>query len=197
MKDRLSNRRNFIKRTATAAGVAWLSGLTNQTIAAVPGELSRSSNEPVRIRFSVININHAHINSMVGAVKRGGGELVSLYAKEPDLIAAFTKQFPEVKLATSEKEILEDASIQVILSSGIPDERAPLGVRVMQHGKDYLVDKPGIITLEQLATARRVQKETGRIYSIMFSERFENSATVKAGELVKAGAIGKVIQTIG
>ena len=31
----------------------------------------------------------------------------------------------------------------------------------------------------------------------MYSERFENRATVKAGELVKAGAIGKVIQTIG
>ncbi|MCW3089008.1 MAG: gfo/Idh/MocA family oxidoreductase [Ferruginibacter sp.] len=134
---------------------------------------------------------------MVGAVKRGGGELVSLYAKEPELIAAFTKLFPEVKLAKSEKEILEDPSIQVILSSGIPDERAPLGIRVMQHGKDYLVDKPGIVTLEQLAAAKRVQKETGRIYSIMFSERFENSGTVKAGELVKAGAIGKVIQTIG
>ena len=67
----------------------------------------------------------------------------------------------------------------------------------MKHGKDYMVDKPGIITLEQLAEVREVQKETNRIYSIMYSERFENKATVKAGELVKAGAIGKVIQTIG
>ena len=31
----------------------------------------------------------------------------------------------------------------------------------------------------------------------MYSERFENRATVKAGELVKAGAIGSVVQTIG
>ena len=31
----------------------------------------------------------------------------------------------------------------------------------------------------------------------MYSERFENRATVKAGELVKAGAIGRVVQTIG
>ncbi len=31
----------------------------------------------------------------------------------------------------------------------------------------------------------------------MYSERFENRATVRAGELVKAGAIGTVIQTIG
>ena len=67
----------------------------------------------------------------------------------------------------------------------------------MQHGKDYMSDKPGITSLEQLAQVRKVQKETGRIYSIMYSERFENKATEKAGKLVKEGAIGKVIQTIG
>src|SRR6188768_1958957 len=86
---------------------------------------------------------------------------------------------------------------QLVLSSIIPNERAPLGIRVMQHGKDYMSDKPGITSLEQLAEVRRVQKQTGCIYSIMYSERFENKATVKAGELVKAGSIGKVIQTIG
>ena len=67
----------------------------------------------------------------------------------------------------------------------------------MQHGKDYMADKPGITTLEQLAEVRRVQAQTKRIYTIMYSERFENRATVKAGELVKAGAIGRVVQTIG
>lgn len=150
-----------------------------------------------RIRFSVIGINHGHIYGQVEAVVRGGGELVSFYAKEPDLAAAFAKRYPQAKQADSEARILEDNSIQLILSSGIPDERAPLGIRVMKHGKDYMVDKPGITTLEQLAEARKVQKETKRIYSIMYSERLENRATVKAGELVKAGAIGKVIQTIG
>ena len=84
-----------------------------------------------------------------------------------------------------------------MVSAGIPDERAPLGIRVMQHGKDYMVDKPGITTLEQLAEVRKVQAQTKRIYSIMYSERLENRATVRAGELVKAGAIGRVVQTIG
>ena len=67
----------------------------------------------------------------------------------------------------------------------------------MRHGKDFMVDKPGMTTLEQLADVRRVQAETKRIYSVMYSERHENKATVRAGELVKAGAIGKVIQTVG
>jgi predicted dehydrogenase len=152
---------------------------------------------PPRIKFSVIGMNHGHIYGQVEAVTRGGGELVSFYAKEEDLAAAFAKRYPQAKQAKSEAEILDDKSIQLILSSGIPDERAPLGVRVMKSGKDYMVDKPGITTLEQLAQVRKVQKETKRIYSIMYSERLENRATIKAGELIKEGVIGKVVQTIG
>ena len=149
-----------------------------------------------RIKFSVVGLNHPHITSQTDAVLRGGGELVSVYAKEPDLAAAFVKRYPQAALATSEREVLE-SHVQLVLSAAIPDERAPLGIRVMQHGKDYMSDKPGITTLAQLAEARRVQAETRRIYSIMYSERLESRATVKAGELVKAGAIGRVIHTIG
>lgn len=150
-----------------------------------------------RIRFSVIGLNHGHINGQTEAVLRGGGELISFFAREADLAAAFSKRFPQAKLARSEKEILEDKTIQLVVSASIPVERAPLGIEVMRHGKDFMVDKPGITTLEQLAAVRRVQEQTHRIYSIMYSERFENRATVKAAELARAGAIGKVIQTIG
>lgn len=150
-----------------------------------------------RLRFSVIGLNHGHINGQTQAMLRAGGELVAFYAKEPDLAAAFAKQFPQAKLARSASEILEDRSIQLIVSASIPNERAPLGIEVMRHGKDFMVDKPGITSLTQLAEVRRVQQQTHRIYSIMYSERLENKATVKAGELVRAGAIGKVIQTIG
>jgi predicted dehydrogenase len=200
-----SNRRKFIKNAAAnAAGLTILSAFSKDTQAAAKRLYLRGTQEePViypgtsRIKFSVIGINHDHIYGMIGAVMRGGGELVSFYAKEQDLASAFAKKFPQAKQVSDEKQILDDKSIHLVLSSIIPDERAPLGVKVMQHGKDYMVDKPGITTLEQLAEVRKVQKETKRIYSIMYSERLENRATVKAGELVKAGAIGKVIQTIG
>ncbi len=182
----MNNRRTFLKQTT---GLAALSAFS-------PSLYAGPKVAP-RIRFSAIGLNHGHINSQVEAVIRGGGELVSVYAKEPDLLAAFTKRFPQAKPARSEAEILEDKTIQLVVSAAIPDERGPLGIRVMKAGKDYMADKPGITTLEQLAEIRKVQQQTKRIYSIMYSERFENRATVKAGELVKAGAIGQVVQTIG
>jgi predicted dehydrogenase len=202
MKDSKFDRRNFIKSTTTAAaGLGLFSILPKNVLAdsaktlVGKGEVVKTWAEP-RIKFSVIGINHSHIYSQVDAVTRGGGEFVSFYAKEPDLAASFAKRYPKVKQVSKEKEILQDKNIHLVLSAGIPNERAPLGIRVMQHGKDYMSDKPGITSLEQLAEVRRVQKQTGRIYSIMYSERFENRGTVKAGELIKQGAIGKVIQTV-
>lgn len=149
------------------------------------------------LRFSVIGINHNHIYGQVNLLLRAGAEFVAFYAPEPDLAAAFAATYPQARQARAAQEILDDTAIQMVVSGGIPGDRAPLGIEVMRHGKDYMVDKPGIISLDQLAEVRRVQAETGRIYSICFSERLEVPAAVKAGELVQAGAIGRVVQTLG
>ncbi len=149
------------------------------------------------VRFAAIGLNHSHIYSQVDTMLGHGGELVAVYAKEPELLAAFTKRYPQAKVARGEQEILDDTTIQLVVTAAIPNERAPLGVRVMKSGKDYMADKPGVTTLAQLAEVRRVQKETGRIYSILYGGRLESPATQRAVELVHAGAIGAVVHTLG
>ena len=189
-------RRDLVKASAGAvAGLAALSAVPERLAAAV--HTARRGTKAARIRFAVIGANHNHIFGQIGAVTRGGGEFVGYHVREPDIRADFAKRYPNVKAVADERAILEDNSIQLVLSSIVPIERAPLGVRVMQHGKDYMADKPGIITMAQLAEARRVQQATKRIYSILYSERLEVPAAVKAGDMVKAGAIGTVIQTVG
>lgn len=200
-----SNRRRFLRQSlTTAAGLAATvlpGNLSAEALKRRPIISSAKSTSGLAgaslIRFSAIGLNHGHINSQVETVIRGGGELVSFYAKEPDLVAAFSKRFPQAKLARSEKEILEDKSIHLVVSASIPVERAPLGIRVMQHGKDFMADKPGITTLEQFEEVRKVQRQTKRIYSILYGERMENKASIQAGHLIRQGAIGKVVQTLG
>jgi predicted dehydrogenase len=148
------------------------------------------------VKFAVCGMSHDHIYGMVGAVQRGGGVLVAAWGGEEDKVAGFKKRFPDVKIVSTQDEIVHDPSIELVLSSQIANERAPLGVRCMKAGKDFLSDKPGITTLEQLAAVRKTIAETKRIYAIMYSERLEVKAAVKAGELVQAGAIGRVVQTI-
>src|SRR5919197_4076734 len=182
-------RRTFLKSLAAAAA------FTSRP-ARIRAQTAPQPSPPPRIRFAAIGLNHSHLHGQIAAVTRGGGELVSFFGKEPDLADAFAKRYPSAKLARSEREILEDPSIQLVVSAAIPNERAALGIEVMRHGKDFMVDKPGATTLEQLAALRRVQAETKRIYSVLV-ERHESKVITRAGELVSAGAIGDVIQTVG
>jgi len=192
-----NNRRDFLKTAIGAsAGIFAARHVSGHEFSPYTLPLVKKSQTP-RIRFSVIGLNHGHIYGQTNSVIQGGGELIAFHAKEDDLAAEFAKRFPQAKRVLTEKEILEDNSIQLVVSASIPNERAPLGIRVMEHGKDFMVDKPGITSLSQLASVRKVQKKTGRIYSILYSERLENRATIKAAELIRAGAIGKVVQTIG
>jgi len=149
------------------------------------------------IRFAAIGLNHSHIYGQVAALLAAGAEFAGYHAPEPELMEAFGRAFADAPALEDERAILEDPSIAIVTAAGIPSDRAPLGVRVLQHGKDFLVDKPGMTTLDQLAEVRRVQAETGRIYAVFFSERLESRATVRAAELVRGGAIGEVVQIVG
>jgi predicted dehydrogenase len=197
-----TNRREFLQ----AAGIAGMfSGVSSTALAqgvSGAGTVDAANTSQAEItpthhaRFSVIGLDHAHIYGMTRAVLRGGGELVSFFAADAAQIAAYRKEFGDVKLAASEDEILDDKSIQLVLGAPIPDLRAPLGIRVMKAGKDYLSDKPGITSLAQLAEVRKTIKSTRRKFAIMYSERLEVRSAVFAGELIQQGAIGKVIQTV-
>ena len=67
----------------------------------------------------------------------------------------------------------------------------------MNAGKDVMLDKPGCTTLEQLKEIENTAKKTGKIFSIDFSERFEVPSVQAAYDLIQAGEIGDVVQTIG
>lgn len=149
------------------------------------------------IKFAAIGINHPHIHGQVDCLKDAGGQFVAFHAVEDDLAAEFSAKYPEAKRVADPRAILEDAAIAVVLTSAIPADRAAISIAAMQHGKDVLTDKPGMTTFAQLDELKKVQKETGRIYGVLYSEHFEVRATVEAGNLIAQGAIGKVINTVG
>jgi predicted dehydrogenase len=149
-----------------------------------------------KVRFAVIGIDHRHIFGQVGPLLAAGAELACYHA-EGFLLGWFKEKYPHVPAVDDRRRILDDKTIQLIVSAGVPSERAALGIEAMRHGKDFMADKPGVTSFEQLAAVRKVQAETGRIFSVCYSEHFETRATVKAGELIKAGAIGRVLHTAG
>ena len=147
--------------------------------------------------FSAMGLYHGHIYGMCNGLTEAGGTLKSYYASDPKYMAAFAKNFPNVKPAASEDEILNDNEVKLVAGATMTSERCALGLKVMSAGKDYFTDKAPLTTLEQLADARAIVAKTGKKYAVYYSERIHVESAVFAGQLVEQGAVGRVVQVIG
>jgi predicted dehydrogenase len=147
--------------------------------------------------FAAIGLDHGHIYGMTNGLIEAGADLKLVYDPDPAKVANFCKAYPQVKAAASEEEVLKDPDIHLIAGAAVTSERCSLGLRVMSAGKDYFTDKAPLTTLEQLEQAKAKVKETGKKYAVYYSERIHNESSVFAGQLVQAGAIGRVIQVLG
>lgn len=152
--------------------------------------------DPGEFVFAAAFLEHNHINAQVEGLLAAGGTLGCVYDRDSDRLAAFQGRFGEVRRARSFEEVLEDRSIHLVAAAAIPAERCDIGLRVLRSGKDYFTDKSPFTTLEQLELARRCVHETDRKYAVYYAERLRNWPTYFAGELVRDGAIGRVLQML-
>ena len=152
----------------------------------------------VPLRVAVIGLDHAHIFGQVPGLLAAGCELVGSATRDDssDIARTFRERYPDAPVRTQE-DILGDESVDVIVTAAIPADRAAISVAALRAGKDVMSDKPGCTTFEQLDELRAAVADSGRIWSVTFSERFEVPAVARAGEIARAGKIGTVIQTLG
>jgi predicted dehydrogenase len=150
------------------------------------------------LTLSILGIDHGHIFDMLDEMIKEGCKCNHFWTEgSPLTLKEFKKKYPNIKRVENKTEILNDDTVDMILISSIPKDRANLSIEVLKAGKDVMVDKPGCTTLSQLHDLKRAVKETGKIWSVNFSERFHVAAVAKAEELVKKGIIGKVKHTMG
>jgi predicted dehydrogenase len=147
--------------------------------------------------FAAIGLDHGHINSMSRTLVEAGAQLKWVYDPDPAKVKAFCERHPGVQAAASEEQVLQDSSVRLIAGAKIPSDRCALGLRAMDHGKHYFTDKTPFTTLEQLELAKVKTKQTGLIWAVNYSERLRVESAVYAGQLIKQGAIGRVLQVIG
>lgn len=147
--------------------------------------------------FAAASLNHGHIYGQCNGLIEAGGHLKWVYDEDSFKIQAFQKQYPEVQVAHSLEQILDDPCIKLVAAAAIPCDRGPLGCRVMEAGKDYFTDKAPFTSLEQLSKARETANNTQMKYAVYYSERLHVESAVLADQLVADGAIGRVIQVVG
>ena len=137
--------------------------------------------KPGEFVFSAVRLDHGHIYGMCNGLTEAGGTLKYVYDPDPAKLAAFLKAFPQAKAAESEEEALNDPETNMIAGAAVTSERCALGLRAMAAGKDYFTDKAPFTTLEQLASAKKAVKETGRKYMVYYAERFHDEGSILAG----------------
>jgi len=150
------------------------------------------------INLGIIGIDHGHIFDMLDEMLKEGCTCDYFWTDgSPLTLKEFNQKYPNIKRVENKSEILNDNKIDMILISSIPKDRAINSIEALKSGKDVMVDKPGCTTLDQLEDLKRTVKQTGKIWSVNFSERFHVAAVAKAEQLVAEGKIGKVKQTMG
>lgn len=153
--------------------------------------------QPGEFVFAAAHLDHGHINGQCSALIAAGGTLKWVFEPDAAKRAAFLKRFPQAQAARALDEILADPEVRLVTAAAVTSTRGALGCRVMEAGKDYFTDKTPFTTLEQLAQARGVAARTGRKYMVYYSERLHVESAMFATEVVRAGAIGRVVQVVG
>jgi predicted dehydrogenase len=153
--------------------------------------------KPGELTFAAVGLDHGHIYGMCNGLTEAGATLSVVWDPDPEKVKALLERFPGAVAASSEQEVLDDPRVALVACAAVNSERAAFGLRAMDHGKDFFVDKPPLTSLDQLEAARQAVARTGRKYAVYYSERVHVEAAVFAGQLVEDGAIGRVVQVLG
>ncbi|WP_411344232.1 Gfo/Idh/MocA family protein [Paenibacillus sp. WLX1005] len=152
---------------------------------------------PGEFVFAAVALDHGHIHGMCAELVNAGGTLRWIYDPDPHRAQSLQNKHPQARIAPSLEAVLHDDEVLLVAAAAITSERGPLGMRVMQAGKDYFTDKAPFTTLEQLVEARIETARTGRKYMVYYSERLHQESAIYALQLIQQQAIGKVVQIMG
>lgn len=147
--------------------------------------------------FAAAALDHGHIFGQCNGLIEAGGDLRYVYDPDPRKVADFCERYPQAQPVDCLDRLLDDTELKLIAAAAVPSDRGPLGIRVMESGKDYFTDKTPFTSLQQLADAKDAVKRTGRKYAVYYSERLHVESAVHAGDLIQNDVIGRVIQVIG
>src|SRR5215204_6164398 len=125
---------------------------------------------PGEFVFAAVALDHGHIYGQCNGLREAGGELRYVYDPDPAKVENFCQTFPGLTPLGSEDELLEKGDVKLVTSAAVPNQRGPLGCRVMRAGKDYFTDKTPFTTLDQLAEARTTVADTRRKYMVYYCE---------------------------
>jgi predicted dehydrogenase len=188
-------RRDFMRRTSTAAGAALVGKsilLEPETIAASPRPVPPSDT----LRFGMVGIGMQGSGLLATSIKLPGVECVAacdLYDGRHTLANAIINRETGKTVPTTRRyqELLENKNIDCIVAA-VPDHwHERIIVDACNAGKDIYCEKPMTHHVSEGFSIIDAAKKNNRIVQIG-SQRRSSIIYAKAKELIDAGAIGEV-----
>jgi scyllo-inositol 2-dehydrogenase (NADP+) len=136
--------------------------------------------------FGAIGAEHAS-----AIVALPGLRLTAVCDRSAERLESAAQQFPGLATTTDPDDLLANDEVQLVIVSTPPDSHAEWAVKVMEAGKDVVVEKPFALTVEAADRVLATSHATGRRAVVYQNRRFDpDFLTLQA--LVDAGRLGEV-----
>ncbi len=148
------------------------------------------------VGFALVGADHLHVFTLVEGLVRAGARPVA-HVHTGALIGGYEAWQPTSEVRDL-ADVLADDTIDLVVTVGVPADRAGVALAALEAGKAVLSAKPGVTTRADLDRIRSlVADRPGRPWTVLFSERFENRAIARAVTMARGGAVGTVVHVTG
>ena len=178
-----ATRRHFVQQGLAA-------GLTLSTFSALAADKPNSANDKLNI-------------AIIGSGGRGGANLngvsgeniVALCDVNPAAITKAKQRFPEARVLSDWRKIVDDPRIDAVVVSTADHHHAPVSIAAMRANKHVYSEKPLAHTVREARIMQdEYKKRRGKIATQMGTQIHARDNYRRVVELVQAGAIGPVTE---
>lgn len=170
---------------------------------AIPADGATASEGPsneAAIGVGVAGLEHPHAFGIALALQEAGAVILGFCSERPDddpMVSAFAALFPAASQSVDLQAMLGSDRIAVVVTTGVPADRANDAIAALDAGRHVVADKPIAIDQAQLERLESAVAQADTVFSVWYSERFESRATEMASALLGSGAIGNLVEVIG
>ncbi len=123
--------------------------------------------------------------------KIDGCQIISVFDIEPNRAQTFAKKHRIANIAPTLEQFIENPELDAISIVTPDDSHCPLALKIMEHGKHVLCEKPLALNYEDANKMATVAKKKQIINMVNFSYR-NASALQKARDLIQSKQIGEI-----
>lgn len=122
-----------------------------------------------------------------------GLALKKIRANRPESVALANQRYPEVEVVSSEEDILNDESIDLVVVATASPSHYKMAKAALQAGKHVLVDKPFTVTSAEADELIALAEDKNKVLTVYQNRRWDSDfKTVK--KIVEQQLLGDIVE---